>query len=376
MTTQSSFFNGMVSSDEINYYATRSGGPGMIITGVANVSDLGKGFEGGLSVAHDSMIPGLTRVAAAIHRDGSKAVLQIFHAGRKSNSRILRGHAPQSASAIAAEYPQDSEVPEALSDAEIQQIIEDFAQATRRAIAAGFDGVELHGANTYLLQQFFSPNSNQRTDKWGGDRAARMSFALAVIAAVRSAIKEANPSRPFVMGYRISPEEIESPGIRLADSLFFVNQIRDLVDYVHLSMGSYERTSLNDPSDTEPLLKKFSEATRGHTPLIGIGSVEAANDAQAVLDGGADLVAIGRELIREPRWVQKVAAGDFSSIRTSLSAADMEELVIPSVMREYLVESFGSVMHFASENTAPRETSTSTQYKNTLAPMEGFEKKL
>lgn len=401
MTTMSSFYNGMVTTDEIAYYAARGGGPGMVITGVANVDERGKGFEGELSVAEDSMIPGLAAVATAIKREGTKAVLQIFHAGRKSNSKILRGTKPASASAIAATYPADSETPEALSTAEITQIIADFGEATRRAIEAGFDGVELHGANTYLLQQFYSPNSNQRTDEWGGSRQNRLRFPLAVIESTRAAIAQ-YATRPFLLGYRLSPEEIETPGIRLDDSLHFVETIRDLVDYVHLSMGSYERTSLNDATDTEPLLAKFARVTRGHVPLIGIGSVVSPTDASAVLAGGADLVAIGRELLREPQWVQKVAAGKADTIRTRINSEDFEELAIPAVMRGYLLESFGSVMNFAqskstqdsdssegeaasagateSEATTPSgknaNENSAGAYKNQMAPMEGFEKKL
>ncbi len=165
MTTMTSFYNGMVTSDEVNYYAARAGGPGMIITGVANVTALGKGFEGELSVASDDMIPGLARVASAIHQNGTKAILQIFHAGRKSTRKVLRGAQPVSASAIAASYPADSDTPRAMTEAEIETTITAFGEATTRAIKAGFDGVELHGANTYLLQQFFSPNANQRTDQ-------------------------------------------------------------------------------------------------------------------------------------------------------------------------------------------------------------------
>ncbi|WDF83291.1 NADH-dependent flavin oxidoreductase [Lacticaseibacillus pabuli] len=369
MTTMTSFYNGMVTTDEVNYYASRAGGPGMIITGVANVSASGKGFEGELSVAEDAMIPGLARVARALHKNGTKAVLQIFHAGRKSTTKVLRGDQPVSASAVAAVYPPDSETPRALTNEEIEQIIVDFGEATRRAIAAGFDGVELHGANTYLLQQFFSPNSNQRTDKWGGDRDGRMTFAKAVIASVKAAISK-YAQGPFLLGYRISPEEIETPGIRLADSLYFVDQIRDEVSYVHTSMGSYKRTSLNDKTDTTPILAQFAAHTKGHTTLLGIGSVEQPADAEAALAGGADLIAMGREFLREPQWVQKVARGDEASIRTQISPADMDELSIPSVMQVYLTTSFKSVMHFTTD------TDKAENYTEQLAPMEGFEKKL
>lgn len=120
MTTMSSFYNGMISDDELAYYEARAGGPGMILTAVANVSASGKGFEGELSVESDEMVPGLTKLATTLKKDGAKAVLQIFHAGRKSNSSILRGEQPVSASALAAEYPEDSEVPRALTQEEIE----------------------------------------------------------------------------------------------------------------------------------------------------------------------------------------------------------------------------------------------------------------
>lgn len=227
----------------------------------------------------------------------------------------------------------------------------------------------MHGANTYLLQQFFSENANQRTDHWGGSLEKRMNFPLAVIAAVKNAIKE-NATDQFILGYRLSPEEIETPGIRLADSLKFAETINPLIDYLHLSMGSYRRTSLNDPADQTPLLNQFAKITNHELPLIGIGSVETATDAENVLAGGADLVAIGRELLREPQWVQKISNDDEASIRYKMSPSEMDELAIPRVMQVYLRESFKKVMHFTTDKTA------ADNYQNQVAPMEGFEKKL
>ncbi|GAA3621248.1 NADH-dependent flavin oxidoreductase [Secundilactobacillus similis] len=368
MTTMTSFYNGMITTDELNYYAARAAGPGMVITGVANVDASGKGFEGELSVASDDMLPGLTNLAKTIHQNGTKAILQIFHAGRKTNHQILRGEQPVSASAIAAVYPPDSETPRAMTVAEIEQLIIDFGEATRRAIQAGFDGVELHGANTYLIQQFYSANSNQRTDDWGGSRDKRLKFPLAVISSVKAAIAK-YATAPFALGYRLSPEEIETPGIRLEDSLYLVDQIKTEVDYIHLSMGSYKRTSLNDKTNTATLISQFAAHTNGIVPLIGIGSVELPSDADAVLADGADLVAIGRELLREPQWVQKVQAGDEGSIRTQLSPTDMTELSIPPVMQTYLSTSFKTVMQFTTDGKK-------NSYQDELAPMEGFEKKL
>lgn len=369
MTTMSSFYNGMVSKDEVDYYAKRAGGPGMVITAVANVTPNGKGFEGELSATSDEMIPSLRSLAKTIQSKGAKAVLQIFHAGRKTFARIIGGEQPVSAGTVKALYPEDSETPRALTSDEIEAIIKDFGQAAKRAIIAGFDGVELHGANTYLLQQFFSENSNQRTDKWGGNRDERMTFAKAVIKEVQSVIDK-YATKPFILGYRLSPEEIEKPGIRLEDSLYFVKKIKHDVDYIHLSMGSYLRTSLNNPEDKKPILNYFIETIGPEVPLIGLGSVETPNEAQEVINKGASLVAMGRELLREPNWVEKVQRNDENSIRTTISASDMDELSIPTVMQTYLKTSFHSVMHFTTD-TAAQDT-----YSTQMAPMEGIEKKL
>ncbi|MBY7145663.1 NADH-dependent flavin oxidoreductase [Levilactobacillus brevis] len=369
-TTMSSFYDGHVTNDEIKFYDVRAGGPGMIIGEVANVIASGKGFEGELSIADDGDIDGLSRLANAMKRGGTKAILQIFHAGRKSNDSILRGEQPVSASAVKAVFPPDSQTPRELAATEIDEIIVAFGEATRRAIAAGFDGVELHGANTYLLQQFFSPNSNRRTDKWGGDRDARMGFAKAVIASVQQAI-DTYADRPFLLGYRISPEEIETPGIRLADSLAFVDMLGDsAVDYVHTSMGSAHRTSLNDKTDHEPILKQLVQQLAGRKPLIGVGSVEKPADAEAVLAMGADLVAMGREFIREPQWVEKIVDGDEASIRYQISPSELDELAIPRAMQDYLKGAFYSVMHFTTD------PNVAVDYQNEAAPMEGFEKKM
>lgn len=369
MTTMSSFYNGMVSKDELAYYAKRAGGPGMVITAVANVTPNGKGFEGELSATSDEMIPSLRSLAETIQSKGAKAVLQIFHAGRKTFARIIGGEQPVSAGTVKALYPKDSETPRALTSDEVEAIIKDFGQATKRAIIAGFDGVELHGANTYLLQQFFSENSNQRTDKWGGNRDERMTFAKAVIKEVQSVIDK-YATKPFILGYRLSPEEIEKPGIRLEDSLYFVEKIKHDVDYIHLSMGSYLRTSLNNPEDKKPILNYFIETIGPEVPLIGLGSVETPKDAQEVINKGASLVAMGRELLREPNWVEKVQRNDENSIRTTISASDMDELSIPTVMQTYLKTSFHSVMHFTTDTTEQ------DNYSTQMAPMEGIEKKL
>lgn len=327
MTEQMAFEDGSVTSDELAYYAKHSGGVGMFITAVANVNPLGKGFEGELSIADDRFIPGLRRLAQAIKSNGTKAIIQIFSAGRMSNSAVLRGQQPVSASAVAAERP-DAEVPRALSEAEIEQTIQDFGQAVRRAIEAGFDGVELHGANTYLLQQFFSPHSNRRTDAWGGTLEKRMTFPLAVIDEAQRIIEQ-YPKKPFILGYRISPEELEQPGITIEDTLAFIDVLKTKpLDYLHVSTGDVWQTSMRDSNETRATTKRIQQQVDGVFPLIVVGGIATPAEAEKVKTSGFDFVALGHESIREPQWVEKVQQNDEKSIRYAISYAELAELGI------------------------------------------------
>ncbi|GAA3608863.1 NADH-dependent flavin oxidoreductase [Secundilactobacillus similis DSM 23365 = JCM 2765] len=365
MTEASGFEDGSITSDELRYFKIHSGGVGLFISPVANVSENGKGFEGELSITDDRFLPGLTKMASAMKQNGTKAVLQIFHAGRMSNSKILRGEQTVSASAVAAERP-NAETPRELTNDEIEQIITDFGEATRRAIEAGFDGIELHGANTYLLQQFFSPHSNRRTDKWGGSVEKRMTFALEVIKTCHTMV-EKYADRPFLIGYRLSPEEIENPGIRMADTLQFIDTLcNQPIDYLHISMGYAWRTSLNDESDTEPLILKIKRQVAGRLPLISVGSVEKPTDAQKVMDAGLDFVALGREMLREPNWVQKVENNDEAAIRYTISTSDLDELGITPAMWNFLIVRLQSAMHVSNQPDYDKGL-----FNHKLAPHEG-----
>ncbi|WP_313467818.1 NADH-dependent flavin oxidoreductase, partial [Carnobacterium sp.] len=234
MTTNSSFENGMVTTDEHNYYKRRAAGLGAVITSCAQVME--NGFAGSLSAASDNRVESLSKLAKTIQSTGAKAILQIFHVGRMGTSRTLRGEQPVSASAVPA-LRDFSETPRALSDEEVRELVTAYGEATRRAIQAGFDGVELHGANTYLIQQFFSPHSNRRDDFWGGTLEKRMNFPLAVVQAAKEAVKT-YARKPFILGYRISPEEMEEPGITLDDTLQLVVKLKNQgLDYLHVSVG-------------------------------------------------------------------------------------------------------------------------------------------
>lgn len=335
MTTASSFENGMITTDELMYYKRRSGGVGALITACAHVREDGK-FKSSPSISDDKFIPSLAKLAKEIKDSGSKAILQIFHVGRMEPSSGLRGLQPVSASAIPAERP-NAEVPRALESNEVEDIVNQFGEATRRAIEAGFDGVEIHGANTYLIQQFFSPHSNQRDDYWGGSLKKRVNFPIEVVRAVTNAVEE-HAKRPFITGYRLSPEEIEEPGITIEDTLLLLKELKVYsIDYFHISLGNIFQSSLRNLEDKEPLLKKIQEALGKDRPIVGVGNVITPDDALEAMDElGIPLVALGRELIIDPDWIEKVSAGDEKSIRKVIEEDNREDLVLPDAMWEYV----------------------------------------
>ena len=176
MTTYSSNPDFTVSEEELNYFKHRSKTLGLVITSATSVNEQAQAFPLQVTLKNDTYIPSMSRLAQVIKQEGAKAVVQLHHGGRMNDPSLYEDYSHiVSASAIKAE--RDPYVtPRALTEQEVYQTIEDFAQAAKRAIIAGFDGVELHGANTYLIQQFFSPHSNRRNDQFGGDVKKRITF--------------------------------------------------------------------------------------------------------------------------------------------------------------------------------------------------------
>ncbi|WP_047154675.1 NADH-dependent flavin oxidoreductase [Aneurinibacillus tyrosinisolvens] len=334
MTNTSALDNGEVSDEELAYYRERAGGVSAVITACTYVTESGKGFPGEFGADSDTLIPSLKRLASTIQEEGAKAILQIFHAGRMAPPELLPDGQPISASAVAAER-EDAVVPREMTEEEIVHMIKAFGETTRRAIEAGYDGVEIHGANTYLIQQFFSPHSNRRTDKWGGTLEKRMAFPLAVVDAVKKVV-ETHAKKPFVIGYRLSPEERENPGITMEDTLQLVDKLADQgLDYLHISVGAFLNGSIRDAEDKTSRVVMIQERVGNRIPIIGVGMLRTPDEVVEALDTGIPLIALGRELIMEPHWIQKVKAGQEETIRTTLAKKDQKELVLSDQMMEY-----------------------------------------
>jgi 2,4-dienoyl-CoA reductase-like NADH-dependent reductase (Old Yellow Enzyme family) len=335
MTTYSGEASGHLSEDEYSYYAARSHDVGMVITGTSYTVPNGKGFKGQFYAGSDDYLPGLTRLAKTLKANGAKAVLQIFHAGRMSQPGTASASDVVSASAVAA-LREKAVVPRALEPAEVHEIIASFVDATMRAIAAGFDGVEIHGANTYLIQQFHSPHSNRRSDEWGGDAHHRMNFPLAVTEAVLAAVSKHAPET-FLVGYRISPEELEQPGLTLNDTLKLADRLADLpLDYLHLSLRQYDQTSLRDQGDDRIVGRRFVEQMNGRLPVIGVGSIISTDDALGAQAVGYGLIALGSVLIADPRAAEKILDGDTPLLQ--VDSSNRNQKFIPEPLFKMMLE--------------------------------------
>ncbi|WP_147197096.1 flavocytochrome c [Pantoea sp. CCBC3-3-1] len=329
MTTCTGFYDGTVTSELVEYYRDRAGSIGTVIVECAFIDPKGPAFPGAIGIDSDNKISGLSKIASAIKSKGSKAILQIYHGGRMVEPELIGGRTPVGPSAIAAPR-EGATTPQALTADEVDVMITKFGDAVNRAIKAGFDGVELHGANTYLIQQFYSPNSNQRDDKWGGSRDNRARFPLEVLE-ITHKMAERFADASFIIGYRFSPEELEVPGIRFDDTMYLLEKLAARgLDYVHFSVGQLLRPSIVERNDPTPLITKFlaqRSATLAKIPVIGVGGVVNKADAENALEHGFDLVAVGKACIAYPDWTDRIVNNEH--LELFIDSNKREELNIP-----------------------------------------------
>jgi 2,4-dienoyl-CoA reductase-like NADH-dependent reductase (Old Yellow Enzyme family) len=312
LTNLQSHPDGVLSDEEFHWLTMRAlGGFGMVMTCAAHVQRQGQGFPGQLGVFGDEHLPGLTRLAETIKRQDSVAVVQLHHAGMRSPKELI-GQAPVA--------PSDDEATGArgLSTAEVEQLVEDFVAAAERAQRAGFDGVEIHGAHSYILCQFLSEGLNRRTDRYGGSAENRGRVIKEIIAGVRDRCRS-----DFSLGLRLSPErfDLKLPEIAtLAQDVMTSGQL----DYLDMSLWDYAKEPADEEFQGRTLMSYFTELDRGATRLGCAGKIMSAADARACLDLGMDFVFLGRAAILHHDW-PKLAARDagFEPIARPVSEAHL-----------------------------------------------------
>ncbi|MDF2791301.1 MAG: NADH-dependent flavin oxidoreductase, oye family protein [Neobacillus sp.] len=328
MTTWSSNDDYTISDEEVNYYKRRVNGVGLVITGCTHVQPNGIGFTHEFAAYDDKFIPSLRKLADAAKSGGAPVLLQIFHAGNKALPSLTPNGEVVSSSAVETEATgfAPSVLPRELSHDEILEVIHAFGETTRRAIEAGFDGVEIHGAHGFLLQNFFSPFFNRREDEWGGSLENRLRFPLAVIQKMKNVIKN-HATKPFIFGYRISPEEQGGYGMKEAYQLIDHLVEQDL-DYIHVSLDDVS----SKPRGIEvgkTRLELILEHVNGRVPVIAAGSMVTADDVASALDKGLSLAAVGHTLIMNPDWIEKVQNGKEAEIKTAIKTSQVSDLELP-----------------------------------------------
>ncbi|WP_413324838.1 NADH-dependent flavin oxidoreductase [Bacillus inaquosorum] len=331
MTTWSSNDDYTVSDEELTYYQKRVNGVGLVITGCTHVQPNGIGFTNEFAAYDDKFIPSLRKLAEAAKSGGAPAILQIFHGGNKALPDLTPDGEVVSSSALATEASDfaPSVLPRELSHDEILEVIHAFGETTRRAIEAGFDGVELHGAHGFLMQNFFSPFFNRREDQWGGSLENRMKFPLAIVQEVKKVIDK-HATKPFILGYRISPDEPQEGGLRMKDTYALIERlIEEDIDYIHASLKDALSSKPVDSQDDKTYLELIVDHVNGRVPVLAAGSMVTPDDVKTALDKGLTLAAIGHALIMNPDWIEKVQNGNEAKIKTAIRKSKVSELELP-----------------------------------------------
>jgi len=330
MVVNGSSYEGNVGEDDIKYFERRADSASLLISGATSVTPDGNAFGYGLGIYDDSQIEGWKKMAKAMKSKGNKALVQIYHPGYQAKFTYKdKGviYAPSNLNLPFIPYPIT-----AMSKDQVEEAIEQFVQAARRAIEAGFDGIEIHGANHYLIQQFFSKTSNTRIDEFGGRIENRAKFALEIVKRVKKYAKEhAKPD--FIVGYRLSPEEIhgEEVGYTLDDTIYLVNEVVRLgIDYIHTSLWgnrAYASKAALGQCKGQSINKVIKSVIDERALLIGAGDITSA-DKMLEASEYVDLLAVASLILTDPDAKNKILSGKENEITLDVENR-IEDLALP-----------------------------------------------
>ena len=290
MNTEFATPAGAVTDRLIEHYVKRSKSLGLLIVEHSYVSLQGKFSSRQLGIHNDSLIPRLKKLVQSVHATGAPIVVQINHAGGRAIEEIT-GMPPVA--------PSPVEGVRKLQIKEIEDLTCVFAAAAERVMKAGFDGVEVHGAHGFLLNQFFSPLTNRRSDKYGGSLENRMRFPLEVVEKVKERITGK------LLMYRLGADDLDPRGTKIEDSQRFALKLQDAgVDIIDVSgglCGSRPEKLQSIQGYFVPQAHQIKEVVS--VPVVGVGGIKEPEYADRLIrDGIVDLVAVGRELLKNPEW--------------------------------------------------------------------------
>ena len=326
MTNCQSHEDGTLSDDEHRWLTMRArGGFGLTMTCASHVQAVGKGFPGQLGCFGDEHLEGLTRLAAGIREHDSVSIVQLHHAGNRSPAELV------------GQPVCPSDDPETgargLSLAEVEQLREDFIAAAVRSKAAGFDGVEVHGAHGYILTQFLSSKINHREDRYGGSLDERARLLIEIIEGIRAAC-----GPHFVLGVRLSPERF---GVELMEIRELCQRLLSSapIDFLDLSLwDSFKQPKQEEhASSGRSLLSYFTELERGQVALGVAGKLYTAEDVRRALAAGVDFVSIGRAAILNHDFPKQMQADpEFRCRELPVSVQTLREEGLGDAFIEYM----------------------------------------
>ncbi|SEP27109.1 NADH:flavin oxidoreductase [Trujillonella endophytica] len=321
LTNRQSHDDGRLSEAERAWLVRRArGGFGLTMTCASHVQPSGQGFGGQLAIHSDDFLDGLTSLAADLRATGTLGVVQLHHAGARADRELVADRVSAS----------EVEGARALELDEVHRLREDFVAAAVRAERAGFDGVEVHGAHGYVLTQFLSAETNQRTDAYGGSPENRARLLLEVLAGIRAAC-----GPDFQLGLRLSVERF---GLRTLEMRELAAELfgRGELDYLDLSLWDVTKYSVDDDAQDQPLLELFAELPRGGTRLGAAGKVRTPADAAAVLERGADFAFVGRAAILHGEYAQLARDADWEPVPMPVDVAHVAGQDVSPAFVDYL----------------------------------------
>ncbi len=304
--------DGFVTESLIELYEDLArGGIGLMITGNALVHPSGRSVEQMICIHSDIYIQGLRRLTSAVRELDGLIAIQLVHGGRQSFPILLGGRDPLAPSAV---YDTSTKImPRAMSDTEIWEIVDAFADAARRARIAGFDAVQIHGAHGYLVSEFLSPYTNRRDDYWGGDEERRFHFVEEIYRAMRREVGEDYP-----LMIKMNGDDFIEGGLRVEEAVRTAERLEEMgLDAVEVSGGMYESTrkaaqpDIQSPED-EAYFRRFGRVFKSKLkiPVMLVGGMRSRSIMEDVLQKEeADLISVARPLIREPDLPNKFKAG-------------------------------------------------------------------
>ncbi|NEN75136.1 NADH-dependent flavin oxidoreductase [Pelistega sp. NLN82] len=317
--------DGSMSEQERQFLSNRAEDFGLFITASTLVAKGGKAFIGQPEAVSEKDLPSLRKVAQLIQSQGAKAILQLHHGGYRSKSILNKEIVAPSAIYKAR----------ALNNEEIERLINAFANATRLAIEAGFDGVEIHGANGFLIQQFYSRQTNFRTDKWGEPLA----FPIAVVDAV-IAVREKYQRPDFIIGYRFSPEEAGDNGLTMVETIALIDALTQKpLQYLHISLWDfYKKVRRGENTHLERIAVIYQHIA-GRLPLIGVGGLLSADQVlTAYQTGWAEFIAVSKAIMLNPSFAHLIKSGREDEIITELDPEKADHYGIPDVLWDFCLQ--------------------------------------